>query len=83
MELQGMRLVRFEVSAELIQQVLGMPSDVDIIWVGDWKHPRKFLMVVEGPDFPEVDEEEEEAPLVTPIITETETGRVWDWGIKP
>lgn len=68
----------FQLSADLLHQALHMPTDVEIIWIGDWDYMKTVLVVVEGSDFPEVPEGSE-IPLVTPSITEKQ--RIWDWNL--
>ena len=70
-----MGTARFEITGELIEQSLGIPSDVKIVQISTAVHRggiRTFRIRVEGDCFPDGITEAE------PIMTRRE----WDWNLQ-
>jgi len=89
----GRRMVRFNVTAELIRRALAMPEWTEIYDIKPWlrftEDPKSvdvFTFYVEHPDLPEV-KEGEQPPEIDPVIQadyDKEPG-VWltfNWGLE-
>lgn len=81
--------IRFQITTDLIQQMLHLPDGVEII-AAEVQRPRGYEMLeltLAGPDFPDVPEGMS-APMADPIVTTHHVegnphadGYEWDWGI--
>lgn len=73
-----MKVVRFEVSTEVLQQVLHLPSSAEIVgaeWVGGSSSVR---LSVEDQMLPESDSPRDADPTITHVMEEYR----WDWGVE-
>jgi hypothetical protein len=77
------REVRFRVSYECLAQVMGLPTNAHIRFVGNIPGYQIELFVV-SPDVPPLESDFKLAPLTNPIFTVGEDGkiRLVSWGME-
>ncbi len=80
------KMVRFNVTSQLILQALAIPESAKIYdIVRDWKHPDQFIFMVESDELPEVQECAEPVEI-SPIIhcdpeKRPSTWMTFDWNL--